>query len=81
MKRLKSACILQTVVFAQKPEQGYSCEEALKLNREEYSRYRKALDDAKTRYVIVDETESANGSVVIHIKKQYNETVDVSEYF
>ena len=35
MKRVKAACILQTLVFAQKPEMGYSKDRALKINQEE----------------------------------------------
>ena len=81
VKRVKAACILQTLVFAQKPEMGYSKERALKINHEEIDHYKSQLEKAKTRYVIVDETEQEDGSVVIHVKKQYNDKADVSEYF
>lgn len=81
MKRVKAACILQTLVFAQKPELGYGRDEALNINREEIERYKSALDRAKTRYQITDTLEQEDGSVVIHIKKQYNDKADVSEYF
>ncbi len=81
MKRIRSACILQTLCFSQKPEIGYTREQAQKINREEVEHYKATLDRAKTRYVIVDETEEADGSIVIHVKKQYNDSADVSEYF
>lgn len=81
MKRVKSACILQTLIFAQKPEMGYSKERAIQINREEIEHYKKSLERAKTRYVILDEAEQENGSIVVHVKKQYNDKTDVSEYF
>ncbi len=81
MKRVKAACILQTLVFSQKPENGYPRERALKINHEEVEHYKNTLDRAKTRYIIVDETEQEDGSIVVHVKKQYNDKSDVSEYF
>ncbi len=81
MKRIKAACILQTLVFSQKPEMGYSKEIALKINREEIERYRKNLERTKARYQILDTAEQEDGSVIVHVRKQYNDRADVSEYF
>ena len=81
MKRVKAACLFQTLVFSQKPEMGYSKERALKINQEEIERYKATLERAKTRYQIVDTLEQEDGSIVIHVRKQYNYKVDVSEYF
>ncbi len=81
MKRVKSACILQTLVFSQKPEMGYSVELARTINRNELEHYEKQLQRAKTRYVICDKTEMEDGSIVVHVKKQANDKTDVSEYF
>ena len=39
------------------------------------------MDRNRTRYRIVEETEQADGSVLVRVRKQYNDTVDVSEYF
>ncbi|MGI6094879.1 MAG: hypothetical protein ACOYBL_05535 [Lachnospiraceae bacterium] len=50
MKRVKAACILQTLVFAQKPEMGYRKERALQINKEEIEHYRATLERSKTRY-------------------------------
>ncbi len=80
MKRVKSACILQTLVFSQKPELGLSADAAREYNKEEFELYIKRLEKAKTRYVIVDKEENEDGSILVHVKKQYNEKVDVSEY-
>lgn len=81
MKRVKAACILQTLVFAQKPEMGYSKERALKINHEEIEHYKATLERAKTRYQIIDTVEQEDGSIVVHVRKQYNDKADVSEYF
>ncbi len=81
MKRVKAACILQTLVFAQKPEMGYSKAHALKINHEEVEHYKAMLDRAQTRYRIVEEAEQEDGSIVVRVKKQYNDKADVSEYF
>ena len=81
MKRVKAACILQTLVFAQKPEMGYSKDRALRINKEEIEHYKATLERAKTRYQIMDTVEQEDGSIVVHVRKQYNDKSDVSEYF
>lgn len=81
MKRVKSACILQTLIFVQKPEMGYSKERALKINQEEIERYKANLERTRTKYQIVDTVEQNDGSIVVHVRKQYNDKADVSEYF
>ena len=81
MKRVKAACMLQTLVFSQKPELGYSKERALQISKEEVEHYKLALKRAGTRYQIVDAAEQEDGSVVVHVRKQYTDKTDVSEYF
>lgn len=81
MKRVKAACILQTLVFAQKPEMGYSKDRALAINKEEIEHYKATLERAKTRYQIIDTVDQEDGSIVVHVRKQYNDKADVSEYF
>lgn len=81
MKRVKAACILQTLVFSQKEENYYSKERALKINYDEIEHYKAMLDKARTRYQIVDEVEQEDGSIIVHVKKQYNDKADVGEYF
>ena len=81
MKRVKAACILQTLVFSQKDDAGFTREQALRMNREEVNRYKDSLKRTNTRYQILDETEQEDGSVLIHVRKQYNDRADVSEYF
>ena len=77
----EAACILQTLVFAQKPEMGYSKDRALRINKEEIEHYKATLERAKTRYQIMDTVEQEDGSIVVHVRKQYNDKADVSEYF
>lgn len=81
MKRVKAACIFQTLVFSQKPDMGYGKEQALRINREELERYKAQLTRTGTRYQITDESEQEDGAIIIRVRKQYNDTADVSEYF
>ena len=43
--------------------------------------YKATMDRSRTRYQIVEETEQADGSVLVRVRKQYNNKADVSEYF
>ena len=81
MKRVKAACILQTLVFAQKPDTMLSRETMLSLNRQEFAHYKQTMEKTRTRYQIIDEAEQDDGSILVHVRKQYNDKTDVSEYF
>lgn len=81
MKRVKSACIMQTLVFSQKPELGQSRDVNLKLNRDEFAHYKHTMERTSVRYQILDESEEQDGTLVVHVRKQYNDKADVSEYF
>lgn len=81
MKRVKAACILQTLVFAQKEDCGLTREQQLCLNRDEVSRYKATMDRSRTRYQITEETEQSDGSVIVRVRKQYSDRADVSKYF
>lgn len=50
-------------------------------NHDEVSRYKATMDRSRTRYQITEETEQADGSVLVRVRKQYNDKADVSEYF
>lgn len=77
MKRVKAACITQTLHFLLKEDIGK--EYAKKLVTEEVKRYKEQLDKNKTKYKILSEETQADGSVIIEIKKQYN-TSPVGHY-
>lgn len=81
MKRVKAACILQTLVFMQKEDCGLSRTAILESNRREFSHYKQALERTHTRYQIVSVDEQENGSIIVRVRKQYNDKADVSEYF
>lgn len=81
MKRVQSACILQTLVFLQKDDCLLSRERQLALNREEVEKYKASLEKHGTRYQITEESEQEDGSVLVRVRKQYNDKTDVSEYF
>ena len=44
MKRVKAACIFQTLIFSQKDDCGISIEQRLKLNRGEVEKYKISLE-------------------------------------
>lgn len=81
MKRVKAACILQTLVFQQKDDSGLSVDKKLELNKSEVKKYIASLEKNRTRYKIVEENEESDGSVVVRIRKQYNDKAEVAEYF
>lgn len=77
MKRVKAACITQTLHFLLKEDIGKEC--AKKLVTEEVKKYKDSLDKNKIQYKILSEETQADGSVIIEIKKQYN-TSPVGHY-
>ena len=77
MKRVKAACITQTLVFSN--HDGETTEYAKKMIQKEYEKYKEQLDRSKTKYVILSEKVNDDGSIIIEIKKQYN-TSPVGDY-
>lgn len=77
MKRVKAACICQTLHFMLKDDLGH--DDAVKLVQNEVARYKTSLDRSRTKYRIISEETQPDGSVVIRIKKQYN-TSPVGDY-
>lgn len=70
MKRIKAACITQTLHFLLKEDASHDY--AKKLVTEEVKKYKDSLNKNKTQYKILSEETQADGSVIIEIKKQYN---------
>ena len=81
MKRVKSACILQTLVFAQKEDCGLSRNSILESNLREFEHYKQTLERTHTRYQIVSCDEQEDASLIVRVRKQYNDKADVTEYF
>ena len=70
LKRIKEACICQTLHFMLKDDIPHDM--AVRFVREEIEKYKASLEKNRTQYKIVEETEQPDGSVIIKIKKQYN---------
>lgn len=77
MKRVKAACITQTLHFLLKEDIGHDY--AIKLVNEEVKKYKEQLNKGGIKYKILSEETQSDGSVIIEIKKQYN-TSPVGEY-
>ena len=77
MKRVKAACICQTLHFMLKEEIDHDL--AVRLVDEEVVQYKAGLNRNRTKYRIVEETKQPDGSVMLKIIKQYNQS-DVGEY-
>ena len=77
MKRIKAACLEQTIHFQLKD--GIPSELAKQQVRQEYESYKMQMDRHGVRYKIVEETEQPDGSLIIKIKRQ-NNTQPVGDY-
>ena len=74
MKRVKAACILQTLVFMQKEDCGLSQKSILETNRREFEHYKQTMDRTHTRYQIVSADEQEDGSIIVRWCKQTRTT-------
>ena len=77
MKRVKAACICQTLHFLLKEDTEHDF--AVRLVKAEVEKYKADLEKNRTKYKITEETEQPDGSVIIKIIKQYN-TAPVGAY-
>ncbi len=77
MKRIKAACICQTLHFTAKDDINHDI--ALKHIQRDVEHYKKTLERNHVQYKITEETTQDDGSVIIKIIKQYNQS-PVGEY-
>ena len=77
MKRVKAACLCQTLHFMLKEDVAHDY--AVRLVQDEVAHYKKNLERNHTRYKIVEETEQPDGSILVKVIKQYN-TSPVGDY-
>ena len=70
MKRVKAACICQTLHFMLKEDVAHDY--AVRLVQDEVAHYKKNLERNHTRYKIVEETAQPDGSILVKVIKQYN---------
>ena len=72
MKRIKAACICQTLHFMLKEDIAHDL--AVRQLHEEVTHYKHTLERNRTLYKIIEETTQPDGSVIIQIIKQYNQS-------
>ncbi len=77
MKRVKAACITQTLHFMLKEDVEHDY--AVRMVEEEVKKYKNGLDRTGTKYKILSENKQEDGSVIMEIKKQYS-TSPVGNY-
>ncbi len=77
MKRVKAACICQTLHFMLKEDTPHDY--AVTLVDEEVKNYKSSLDKNGTKYKILSEKKQSDGSVIVKVIKQYNQS-PVGEY-
>ena len=77
MKRVKAACICQTLHFMLKEDVAHDW--AVEQVRQEVEQYKKTLERNYTKYKIIEQTTQADGSIMLKIIKQYN-TSPVGDY-
>ena len=70
MKRVKAACICQTLHFMLKEDVGHDY--AVSLVKQEVEQYKKRLERNFTKYKITEQTEQPDGSIIVKVIKQYN---------
>jgi len=70
MKRIKAACLLQTLHFGLKEDLEHDA--AVRAVQEEVRIYKMRLDNRCIQYRVDDEIVQDDGSVVLKIRKQYN---------
>ncbi len=72
MKRIQSACICQTLHFLAKEDVEPTF--AARKIHEEVSAYKQGLVRSHTQHKILEETTQSDGSVILKLIKQYNQS-------
>lgn len=70
MKRVKAACLEQTLHFMLKEDLGHAL--AVSEVKKELAHYKEQLERSHTKYQILSEEQQPDGSLLVRIKKQYN---------
>lgn len=77
MKRIQFACLEQCIHFMLKEDVPH--ENAVRAVEKEYALYKAQMERNHTKYQIVEEKRLEDGSILIRIKKQYNQ-YDCGDY-
>ena len=70
MKRVKAACICQTLHFVLKEDVAHDW--AVKQVEQDVEQYKRTLERNRTQYKIVEQTTQPDGSIMLKVIKQYN---------
>jgi hypothetical protein len=70
MKRIKAACICQTLHFMMKDDVAYDL--AAKQCQQDVEQYKRTLERSRAAYKILEQTVQPDGSVIVKVIKQYN---------
>ncbi len=71
MKRIKAACLEQTIHFQLKEDLGHAA--AARAVKDEAMHYKSRLERSRIKHRIVEETVQPDESIILKIKKQYND--------
>ncbi len=77
MKRIKAACICQTLHFMLKEDVAHSLAE--RMVQEEVAQYKRRMEHSRIKFKILEETVQEDGSIMMKVVKQYNQS-PVGEY-
>jgi len=72
MKRIKYACLDQTIHFQLK-EDLVGHEAAARAVKDELEQFKAQLEHKHTKYKVIEETVQPDESIILKIKKQYND--------
>ena len=70
MKRIRAACLEQTIQFLLKD--GTASDSDKQQVRNEYEAYKAKLERSRTPFKIIEESEQPDGSLLVKIKRQNN---------
>lgn len=68
MKRIKAACLEQTIQFQLKD--GISAELAKQQVLQEYESYKAQMDCHKIQYKVIEEAEQPDGSLIVKLRSR-----------
>lgn len=70
MKRVKAACICQTLHFMLKEDAAHDW--AVKQVEQDVEQYKKTMERNRTQYKIVEQATQPDGSIILKVIKQHN---------
>jgi len=78
MRRIKAACIVQTLHFVN--VEGKGSEYGKRKVKEEIKRFKMRMDIDKIRYKVISEEDLEDGSVMMELVREYGNNKSVGNY-